>query len=186
MVQHTCWMNNDFKVLLRLFFDLCLIQKGPRDVPDSSVLLKFVFCLYFLAGSVLLSSSLTLSEALMQSFIETLLLGVFVYLLVNFFAVKNRFNQSITAVYGSGALMTIVSVPFIFWTASLVDNNSPTGVVGLIVFLIVCWSFIVMANIIRETIQKSFSVSLLLTFCYLYVSYQLITKVFPSEITQIN
>lgn len=174
-------MNNDFKVLLRLFLDLCLIKKGPKDVPDSDVLLKVVFCLYFLAGTVLLSSSLTLSEALIQSLIEALLVGVFIYLLVSLFGVKNRFNQSVTAVYGSGAFITISSTPFIFWMGSLADSESSTGIVGVIVFLIVCWSFIVMANIIRETIQKSLSVSLLLTFCYLYVSYQLISMMYPVE-----
>jgi len=183
MVQHTCRMNNDFKRLLRLFFELCLMKKGPKDVPDSSALLILVFCLYFLAGTVLLSSSLVFTEALMQSLIETILLGVFVYLLVSFFAIKNRFNQSVTAIYGSGAFITIVSMPFIFWMQSLTDNNGSTGVVGLIVFMLVCWSFTVMANIIRETIEKSFSVSLLLTFCYLYASFQLIKLVYPAEIT---
>jgi len=182
MVQHTCRMNNDFKQLLRLFFELCLMKKGPKDVPDSSVLLTLVFCLYFLAGTVLLSSSLVLTEALMQSLIETVLLGVFVYFLVSFFSIKNRFNQAITAIYGSGAFITIVSMPFIFWMQSLTGNGS-TGMVGLIVFMLVCWSFIVMAYIIRETIEKSFAVSLLLTFCYLYASYQLIKLVYPADIT---
>lgn len=183
MVQHTCQMNNDFKRLLGLFFELCLMKKGPKDLPNSSALLTLVFCLYFLAGTVLLSSSLVVTEALMQSLIETVLLGVFIYLLVSFFSIKNRFNQAITAIYGSGAFITIVSMPFIFWMQSLTASNGSTGIVGLIVFMLVCWSFIVMAYIIRETIEKGFAVSLLLTFCYLYGSFQLIKLVYPADIT---
>ena len=174
-------MNNDFKTLLRIFVDLCLIKRGPKDVPDSTVLLKIVFFIYFLSGTMLLSSSIELSEAIIQSFIETVLVGLFIYLLVSFFQVKNRFNQAITAVYGSGALMTLLSVPYVFWMDGLVKNQGSIGVVGLIVFFIVVWGFIVMANIIRETIQKSFSVSLLLTFSYLYLSYQVINIVYPVE-----
>jgi hypothetical protein len=182
MVQHTCAMNNDFKTLLRIFVDLCLIKTGPKEVPDSEVLLKLVFLIYFLAGTLLLSSSMEFSEAVIQSFIETLLVGLFIYILAIFFAVKNRFNQSITAIYGSGALITIFSVPFVFMIENLTKQGGSTGVVGMIVFLIVCWSFIVMANIIREMIQKSFSISLLLTFCYLYLSYQVIQMVYPAEV----
>jgi len=179
MVQHTCGMNNDFKILLRIFVDLCLIKKGPQDVPDSIALLKVVFFIYFLSGTLLLSSSMEFSEAIVQSFIETLLLGLFIYLLVIFFAVKNRFNQSVIAIYGSGALITILSAPFVFLMGNMEKNDGSTGAVGLVVFLIVCWSFIVIANIIRETIQKSLGISLLLTFCYLYLSYQVIQIVYP-------
>ena len=186
MVQHTCGMNNDFKTLLRIFVDLCLIKKGPQDVPDSSVLLKAVFFIYFLSGTLLLSSSVALSEAVAQSFIETLLLGFFVYLLLTFFAVKNRFNQSVTAIYGSGALITTLSVPFVFLMGSMTNSEGSTGAVGLIVFLIVCWSFVVLANIIRETIQKSLGICLLLTFCYLYLSYQVIQLIYPVEVALVG
>ena len=181
MVQHTHVVNYDFKKLLILFFDLCLIKKGPRDVPESSVLLKAVFFAYFLAGAILLSSANELLVAAIKAFIETVLVGLFMYLLVSFFSVPNRFNQSISAVYGSGAIITIISAPFIFGMKDLVQNQQQTGLSGLLVFLIVCWGFIVMANIIRETIQKSLSVSLLLTFCYFYLSYQSISLFYPIE-----
>ncbi|AGS39034.1 hypothetical protein CYCME_0693 [Cycloclasticus zancles 78-ME] len=182
MVQHTCGMNNDFKTVLRLFVDLCLIKKGPQDVPDSTILLKAVFFIYFLSGSLLLSSSMAFGEAVVQSFIETILLGLFVYILLSFFALKNRFNQSVTAIYGSGALITVISAPFVFLMGGMTGNEGSTGVLGLVVFLIVCWSFAVLANIIRQTIQKSLGVSLLLTFCYLYLSYHVIQLIYPVEV----
>ncbi len=178
-------MNNDFKTLLRIFVDLCLIKKGPKDVPESAVLLKMVFFIYFLSGTLLLSSSIGLIDAIIQSFLETVLVGLFMYVLVSFFQVKNRFNQAVTAIYGSGALMTLLSVPYIFWMDGLVKNENPIGVIGLVVFFIVIWGFIVMANIIRETVQKSFSISLLLTFCYLYLSYQLINIAYPVEVVPV-
>lgn len=167
-------MNNDFKRLCRLFIDICLFKKGPSQVPNSAALLRIVFFLYFVAGTLLLSQTVEFSEAMAQAFMETLLVGFFMYLLVSFFAVKNRFNQSVTALYGSGFLMTTMSLPFVLMMGDLTDNEASTGWLGLSVFMIVFWSFIVMAHIIRETIEKTFSVSLLLTFCYLYLSYQVI------------
>lgn len=179
MVQHTITMNKDYKILARLFFDICLLKKGPQDVPDSSDVQIMVFMTYLLAGSVLISSGLPWSDALYQSIIETLLVAIFMYVLLLFFSLPNRFKQSITAIYGSGTLITVLSIPFIFWLDTLIKSESSTGVAGLAVFLIVCWSFVVMGHIIRETIQKSLAISLLLTFCYLYLSYQVIHLVFP-------
>jgi hypothetical protein len=172
-------MNNDYKTLLKLFLNLCLIKAGPRDVPDSNNVLRIVFIAYFVSGTILISSEAVLFDAAVQAFIEAVLVGLFVYGLVNFFSVPQRFNQSIIAIYGSGALITTVSIPFIFWMQSLFNNDQTTGAVGLVVFLIVCWSFMVMAYIIRETIQKNLTTSLLLTFCYLYLSYQLINTLYP-------
>ncbi|ORU91889.1 MAG: hypothetical protein A6F70_00970 [Cycloclasticus sp. symbiont of Bathymodiolus heckerae] len=174
-------MNNDYKVLLRLFLDLCLLKKGPKDVPDSKALLKLVFLSYFLAGTVLISSDGFMVNAIMQALIETVLVAIFIYALVTLFSVSHRFDQAITAIYGTGTLITSLSIPFIFWVQDLSNNDEPTGPAGLVVFLIVCWSFVVMAHIIRETIQKPLSVCLLLTFCYLYLSYQVINWLYPIE-----
>ncbi|HIF17712.1 MAG TPA: hypothetical protein EYG50_08425 [Cycloclasticus sp.] len=174
-------MANDYKMLLRLFLDLCLIKKGPQDVPDNTMLMKIVFFTYFMSGTVLLSGNIPIIDAVIQALIDTVLIGLFMYVLVSFFSVPNRFNQSLIAIYGSGALITVFSTPFIFWVQTLSNNEQPTGAAGLVVFLIVCWSFVVMANIIRETIRKNLSTCLLLTFCYLYLSYQLINMLYPIE-----
>ncbi len=174
-------MDNDYKKRLRLFLDLCLIKKGPQDVPDNTGLMKIVFFAYFMSGTVLLSADNSIVDAVIQALIDTVLIGLFMYVLVSFFSVPNRFNQSLIAIYGSGALITIFSTPVIFWVQALSNNEQPTGAAGLVVFLIVCWSFVVMANIIKETIQKNLSTCLLLTFCYLYLSYQLINSLYPLE-----
>ncbi|PHS73656.1 MAG: hypothetical protein COB22_00145 [Cycloclasticus sp.] len=172
-------MDGDYKTLLRLFINICLIKKGPRDIPESTTLLQTTFIAYLLSGMVLLSSANSIGEATVQALIETVLLGVFTYFLVVFFAFPHRFNQSVTAIYGSGALITSISIPFVFWLEALSKNGEQAGIAGLVVFLIVFWGFIVMANIIRETIQKQLSICLLLTFCYVYASYRVIDFVYP-------
>ncbi|MEH6504588.1 MAG: hypothetical protein V7682_11870 [Cycloclasticus sp.] len=172
-------MNRDYKTLARLFFDICLLKKGPQDVPDSSDVRIMVFISYLVAGSVLISSGLPWSDAVYQTVIETFLVAFFMYVLLLFFSLPNRFKQAITAIYGSGTLITTLSIPFVFWLDALIKSEESTGVAGLAVFVVVSWSFIVMGHIIRETIQKSMAISLLLTFCYLYLSYQVIIMLFP-------
>jgi len=174
-------MNDDYKTLRNLFLGLCLLKKSPKDLPESKALLQMSGFIYFIAGAILISSDATLVEALAQAFIEALLVALFVYGLTQFFSVPYRFTQAITAIYGSGTIITALSIPFVFWLQLQATNVESTGFSGLILLLIVCWSFVVMAHIIRETIQKNLAISLLLTFCYLYLSYQVINVLYPVE-----
>ncbi len=182
MLQHTYDMANDYQMLLRLFLNLCLIKKGPQDIPKNTALLKGTFLCYLLSGSVLLSVDNSMIDAVLQAFIDAILLGVFMYGLLSFFSVLGRFNQSMTAMYGSGALITMVSAPIMFGFQSIAHNGQKLGVFGFVLAWLVVWNFVVMANIIRETIQKSLITSILLTFCYLYLSYQLIDALYPFEV----
>jgi len=174
-------MNDDYKTLKNLFLGLCILKNSPKDLPESKALLQISGFLYFIAGAVLIFSGATLVEAVAQSFIEAVLVALFVYGLTQFFSVPYRFTQAVTAIYGSGAIITVVSTPFIFSLQAQATNTESTGFSGLILLLIVCWSIVVMAHIIRETIQKNLATSLLLTFCYLYLSYQVINVLYPVE-----
>jgi len=174
-------MNDDYKTLRNLFLGLCLLKKGPKDLPESKALLQMAGFIYFISGTILISTDAPLVDALAQAFIEALLVALFVYGLTQFFSVPHRFTQAITAIYGSGAIITALSLPSAFLLQLQATNAEAARFSGLILLLIVCWSFVVMAHIIRETIQKNLATSLLLTFCYLYLSYQVINVLYPIE-----
>lgn len=173
MLQHTYVMTNDYQALPRLFLNLCLIKKGPQDIPNNPALLKGAFLCYFLLGSVFMSVDKPVIDAVILSFIGAILLGVFMYGILNFFSLLDRYNQSLTAMYGTGALIAAVSTP-IMYACQAIANGQKIGVFGLVLSWLVVWSFAVMANIIHETIQKSFVITILLTVLYLYLSHSLV------------
>ena len=174
-------MTTDYKTLLTLFFDICLLRKGPQSLPKSAGLQQLVLLIYFVSSALLIVLDASWDEALIQVLIEVLLLGLFVYVLVTLFSVPERFRQSISAMYGCGAIITIISMPFVYWAGSLTTDDPSMGMVGLGIFVVICWSFVVMAHIIRETLEKNLVVSLLLSFCYVYLSYQVISFMYPIE-----
>jgi len=175
-------MNDDYKTLLRVILDICLIKKGPKDIPESIGLLKVAFFTYFVSGTLLLANDVSWFDAAIQALIEALLLGAFVYGVVRFFSLERRFSQSMTAIYASGTLITTLSVPYVFMVASLSKHKELKNIAGIVVFWILCWSLIVMTNVIRETIEKKLWISLLLTFCYMYLSHLVISFVYPVNV----
>ena len=174
-------MNPYYKSLLVTILGICTLKKGPQDIPESDILQRQALFIYLLVGcmSVFLGSELGFLIAAGQVFLETLFLTVFVYLLLSYFSFSSRFKQVISATYASGALISLVSLPFSYQVEQLSRTQQSLGLWGWMVFIIVCWSFVVMAHILRQAIQKNFSTCLLLTFCYIYLSYQLINLVYP-------
>ena len=179
MVHHTKAMKDDYKTLARLLFDICLLKKGPQDLSLTDSTKKLAIISYVFVGTVLLSIDGPLDEAFIKAFIEVLMLMLFMFALLTFYSLPKRFDQTITALLGTGALLSMISLPFMIWLADVQQNQSTVGLLGLIIFLLVCWSFAVMGHIIREATQTSLTLSLLLTFCYLFLSYQLINLIYP-------
>lgn len=181
MVQHTDHMNEDYKTLFRTIGEICLLKRSPSHVPESADLQRKMLFLYVLTASlgVFLGNETSLLMAFGQAILEALLLMLFMYLLLNHFSFINRFKQTTTALYASGTLISLISTPFVYQVGVLSQKQQALGLLGWLVFIMVCWSFVVMAHIIRCSIQKNLMTSLLLSFCYVYLSYQLISRVFP-------
>lgn len=174
-------MTNQYKSLWHIFWGICVFKNGPQDVAISYSLIKWVFIGYVTVGAVLFFSSTPTTIAIVISFTETILLTGFVYLLLSLFAVSERFLQTITALYGTGAIITSLSVPIVFYIDESVRHEQSAGIAGLLLLAVVCWSYTIMAHILHKAIEKSLGVSLLLTFCYLYLSYKIISVIFPSS-----
>ena len=174
-------MNAYYKSLLAIILGICTLKKGPQDIPESYALQRQLLWAYILLGcmSIFVGSQASIFVAIGQAFLETFALTVFTYLLLSYFSFIHRFKQVISALYASGALISIVSLPFVYQVEILSRDQLPLGLLGWLVFIIMCWSFVVMAHILRQAIQKNLSTCLLLTFCYIYLSYQVINMVFP-------
>ena len=174
-------MNPYYKSLLVTILGICTLKKAPRDIPESAVLQRKMLYIYVLAGctSVYFGSQISPLTAIGQAFLETIILTLFIFLLLRYFSFSHRFNQVISAIYGSGALISGLSLPFIYQVEILSRNQQPLGLLGWLVFIIMCWSFVVMADILRHAIQKNLSTCLLLTFCYIYLSYNIINMIYP-------
>lgn len=164
-------MSINYKTLPREILGIFLFEKGPKDMPESVGLLKVTFFAYFLSGTLLLANDMSWLDATIQALIGTLLLGVFIYGVVSFFGVTRRFNQSMIAIYATGALITTLSLPYAFTMAALSQYEELSSIAGLVSAYIIFWRFLVMIKIIRDTIERELWVSMLLTVGYLFLSH---------------
>jgi hypothetical protein len=93
---------------LRIFIDIVLWRRGPQDLPASGLLLWITVAAYVAVSAVQLAL-LGETAATWAFFIvvDPLLLGAWVWLVLRLYGHRERFVQTASAVFGTGALLGI-------------------------------------------------------------------------------
>lgn len=173
-------MMKDYKALFDNLMRICLFKASPKDLPDSSNLNIQLLVLYFISGVVLLSSGAALGVAVVEALLEVILLIGFIYVVLTFFNAPFRFNQTLAALLGTGIIFTSLSTPFVYINNASRQAENSAGIEGLFLLILFGWSVVVMVKILAEAINKPALFSGLITFCYLYLSYQIINAIYPA------
>ncbi len=164
--------------LFKLVFDICLLKKGPQDIPYSAGLFFLFLPIYIATSLVILMLSVDVISALMQTMVE-LLLTVFYCKFVLYLAAKRpRYQQTLCALIASDALISLVAVPFmaaLMWYESLLAF--------LCIILLMIWHWLVSGHIFRHALSQSFSFGLGIAFLYILLSYQVMAFLFPELMT---
>ena len=93
---------------LRIFVDIVLWRRGPQDLPASSLLLGISVAAYVAVSAVQLALlSETAATWLLFIVVDPLLLGAWVWLVLQLYGHRERFVQTVSAVFGTGAVLGV-------------------------------------------------------------------------------
>lgn len=160
---------------LLLIFNICLLKKGPQDIPHSSLILRLSILAYALVSFLLLQISTDSFQALLQIAVEIMITVGFVALMLGIARKTYRFVQTASSLLGTDALMSAFAMPII-GTLS-VDSNNILAFFAILALMI--WHWIINAHIIRHALDKPFSFALGIAFIYIYSAMQIIGLLFP-------
>lgn len=148
---------------LKLLVDLCLFQAKPQDFPYSQG--------WMLITAVLLCTGIYISyPAQEQTFLVILLISI-VHVMGYGFAIwgalrirmmPERFVQTITAIFGTAAVLQFVTWPFISWLIK-VQGTPDAQFPLLVIFLLGIWTFAVAVNINRHAMSVTIGQGILIT-----------------------
>jgi hypothetical protein len=97
--------------LLQTFLDIALWRKGPQDLPVSRFLLMFVLAIYVLASFIQVQLlDLRLSTAFVIVGVDVVMMMLWLWLVLAFFGRSQRFIQTVTAMFGVGALLAAIDI----------------------------------------------------------------------------
>jgi len=147
---------------LRQLIDLCLFQAKPQDLPSAPRLLigtaLFATAAYAVTDPTFQQASHTLGMAIGQ----VALFGVAIWIVLRLRGFPERFVQTATALYGTGGLIQLLGWPIFAWMHS-VDETPAAGIPFMLVLLLSVWFLAIMTMVLRNALETSVGMSLLIT-----------------------
>lgn len=149
---------------------ICLFRAGPDDLPVKSGLLQRSLLAYLLVGVAInvLDTSWVLS--LSVSVADTLILLGFTWVLLRIYHHLPRLNQTLLALTGCSVLLGILVMPFLAMFYQYDETEPMANTLLLILMVVMLWSLMVTAHIIRRALETSAPVSVAWTVLYVIIS----------------
>ena len=167
--------------LLKLFWDICAVKAAPQDLPASSFLLGLAVLAYFVTGAIVAAFHWPLSQAVLAALLDTVFLTVLSRVLLWARMLSGRFVQTLTALAGCGAVMTLIAMPLVLWQTlvGVTDANAPTLPSWLLMIWMV-WNVVVVGHIIRHALSTVLPLGIGLAAVYAYITFQLMRIFLPN------
>ncbi|MCG8486889.1 MAG: hypothetical protein MI756_05410 [Chromatiales bacterium] len=163
------------KALISAAIDLCLLRRGPQDLPASSMLLWLTALLNMLTGILMLTDAdSNLAKAIGQTLFELALMVAALYAALRLNGRLERFIQAATALMLCGFLLGMLALPLIAWGKQ--NQSAEAGVLFLLVFT---WGVVVFGHILRHTFEFSLNVGIAIALLYTLLAGTLVALIFP-------
>jgi hypothetical protein len=170
------------RALFDLFFDICLLRRGPQDIPASSTLLWLCVLAYLVSGYAALLAGVGAAYPLHSLLLALADLGLLVamsYIVLRTLGHSARLAQTLTALTGCGTLLQLIALPLGLWFDRAHANHSGADAPLLLWLLLLFWSITISAHILRHGFGVNFGTGLVYAFAYLFLSWSIADWLLP-------
>jgi hypothetical protein len=168
--------------LISAWFDICLLRRGPQDLPGSGFFLGLSLVCYALVSMLVAIPSFGIADAIRLAFVDSGMLAGFVILLLYLQNKTERINQVLSALAGSGSLLGLFALPLVLLVSPEQPAEQVPVLLGGVWLSLLIWNLFVMAHIMRHALSSSFAIGLGAAVLYALVSMQLVSTLFPQQV----
>lgn len=149
--------------LLSAFVDIIMLRRGPQDLPASQFLMVSALLCYTASGLALFLTQIpSLPGALSEL---SVVLGMEAGFFLGLLALQGRLAravQTLTALWGTGAILTLAGLPLHIWITSIPAGTDPATIASMGVLLLLILSLVVAGHILREALEVPLPAGILL------------------------
>jgi hypothetical protein len=170
------------QALLKVFWDIALWRRGPRDLPPSRGLLAVAALLYGATSAI--QSALTDGPtlALARGVADLGFTGAAFWLCLAIGGRGHRLLQTLTAVFGTGTLLALPMIAVLLLVAALGPGGPVADAVKLLVLPLLVWGLAVLAHIVREALEAPLVTGVAVATTYLLAGYFFIERLLPATV----
>jgi hypothetical protein len=161
------------------FIQICLLRQGPQDLPTSSILLAITLIAHTVMSIVLSHVSLGALSALLAGVLDTVLLVVLSGTLLYVRQRNARVVQTVTALAGTGAIITLLALPLSGWLHGVDQAAGEGGFALLLLLILTGWSLAIAGHIFRHALSVPYFIGLVLAVAFYWISISVFRALFP-------
>lgn len=155
---------------IRTFVEICLFRQGPADLPASDGLFKASLLAYLLVGLMVNLLDGGWQMSLWVAVTELILMLAFAGLVLKLARKLPRYQQTVTALAGTGSLLTIIAWPLLWLFYGLEEQAQSSNLLLLALMAIMLWSLMVHAHIFRQALDIRPGSAVALTIGYTFLA----------------
>ncbi|MFW5815226.1 MAG: hypothetical protein ACOCVP_00080 [Wenzhouxiangella sp.] len=159
-------------IVFSRLIQILLLRQGPQDLPPGPSVLLATLTLYLLSAALSISLSEAAGSPTLVLLLATGLPMLLVWIVLRLKSRVSRWEQTLGALYGTSALLSLLSLPLNLQTAT--EPAPPVVLLSLVIFV---WSFAVDAHIWRHALDTSFAAGLAVAMIMFVISFGIISSV---------
>lgn len=172
------WLSS-LRALINPFIQICLLRQGPQDLPTSGILLAIALTAHTVMSVVLSHISLNTLQALLSGLLDTVMLVVLSGSLLYVQRRIARVTQTVTALAGTGAIITFLALPLSGWLHGADQAAGGGGLALLLLLILTGWSLAIAAHVLRHALSVPYFVGLVLAVVFYWISISVFRALFP-------
>lgn len=162
-------MMPHMKFILR-FTDICLFRSGPDSLPSNNQLLRLVLFAYFIVSVSMNQIDMSMRISLWVGVTDLIVLMTFLYFLLRFNHYMPRYQQTLMAMAGTGSLLGLLAMPLLWAFRQYAEQSDTANFILFALMLVMFWSLMVTAHIIRRALEISAPKAVALTILYVVLA----------------
>ena len=151
--------------------DIVLLRRGPQDMPAGRSALLACLFFYVLIAAISLNIGRRPENPTAVLVLAAGLPLVLVWIVLKLRDRIERWEQTLSALYGTSALLSLITLPFNFDASE--EPSGPVIVISLSVFF---WSFVVNGHIWRHALDTSFAAGLAAAMLIFVLTFSIISS----------
>ena len=141
------------RALLQRFWALCLLRAAPQELPAARVLTHLTLAAYLASGLTLMLIDTGLLSALSQLLLDAGMLALTTGFLLALRGHPRRLGQTLSALFGSGALLNLLAIPITLGLVSAHQAGAGNPLFALLWLGLIAWSLTVSGHIYRHALD---------------------------------
>lgn len=162
-------MMPHMKVILRLI-DICLFRSGPDSLPANNQLMQLLLLIYFIVSVSVNQIDMSFRISLWIGLTDVIVLTTLLYGLLRLNHFLPRYQQSLMALAGTGSLLGLLAMPLLWAFHQYAEQSDTANFILFALMLVMLWSLMVTAHIIRRSIETSAPKAVALTVLYVVMA----------------